>query len=512
VSAVLGIAQPASRWRQALVAWGAVLLALVVLFRETLLAMVEIWSRSDTFAHAFLVPPIAVWLVWRQRAALSAEQPRPQPWLLAALALAGAGWLFGQLASINALSQLAVTALIVLSVPAVLGLRVASRIAFPLVFLFFMVPIGEFLLPVLMERTADFTVGALQLSGVPVYREGLKFVIPTGSWSVVEACSGVRYLIASFMVGTLFAYLNYRSTRRRVLFGLVSIAVPVVANWLRAYMIVMLGHLSDNRIATGVDHLVYGWLFFGVVIVLMFFIGARWSESPAAAEAAAPARAPAAPWRGWPTALAAVAVVTAPHLLLRVVDDGVRRGAPALALPAVPGWRAAPPAAVSTPYQPVFKGAALALDGHYTRAEGATVGVHIAYYRGQGPGRKLVSSENVLVRADDKRWNPVSDGKVDVGAMPMRRVEVLDAGFAGSGQRTRLELRQLYWADGRWAASAERAALDGLVGRLRGHGDDAAGIVLSAAGDDPQTTASVLDAFVRDALPAIEQALRAAGR
>ena len=124
-------------------------------------------------------------------------------------------------------------------------------------------PFGEFLLPVLMEYTANFTVTALRLSGIPVYREGLQFVIPSGSWSVVEACSGVRYLIASFMIGTLFAYLNYRSTRRRLVFMGVSIVVPILANWLRAYMIVMLGHLSGNTIAVGVDHLIYGWLFFG---------------------------------------------------------------------------------------------------------------------------------------------------------------------------------------------------------------------------------------------------------
>ena len=65
----------------------------------------------------------------------------------------------------------------------------------------FAVPVGEFLLPVFMEWTADFTVLALRLSGIPVYREGLQFVIPSGNWSVVEACSGIRYLIASLMVG-----------------------------------------------------------------------------------------------------------------------------------------------------------------------------------------------------------------------------------------------------------------------------------------------------------------------
>ena len=51
-----------------------------------------------------------------------------------------------------------------------------------------------------------------------------------------------------------------------------SIVVPIVANWLRAYMIVMIGHLSNNKYAVGVDHLIYGWVFFGVVMMLLFSV------------------------------------------------------------------------------------------------------------------------------------------------------------------------------------------------------------------------------------------------
>src|SRR5438552_85220 len=112
---------------------------------------------------------------------------------------------------------------------------------------------GEALIPPLMEWTADFTVAALQLSGIPVFREGLFFTIPSGNWSVVEGCSGVRYLIASFTVGVLFAYLSYRRAWKRLLFAAMSIIVPIIANGMRAYLIVMIAHLSNNQLAHGVD-------------------------------------------------------------------------------------------------------------------------------------------------------------------------------------------------------------------------------------------------------------------
>ncbi|MEO6748195.1 MAG: exosortase A, partial [Casimicrobiaceae bacterium] len=271
-------AAPASAraaWRHALPALVLVIVWILACYASTAMGMVRTWSNSETFTHGFVVPPIVLWLIWRRRADLAQLVPQPALWGLAPLAIAGLAWLAGRLGEVNALAQLAMTAMIVLAVPAVLGVRIARRLMFPLAFLFFAVPIGEFMLPQMMLWTADFTVAALRLSGIPVYREGQQFVIPSGNWSVVEACSGIRYLIASVMVGVLFAYLNYRSYRRRLLFIGVAILVPLVANWVRAYLIVLIGHLSSNRLATGVDHLVYGWLFFGVVILLMFAIGAR---------------------------------------------------------------------------------------------------------------------------------------------------------------------------------------------------------------------------------------------
>jgi len=230
MSAVPAELRVSSPWREALPAALLLVAAIMLLYRETGLAMIGIWSRSDTFAHAFLVPPISIWLIWRQREQLAALTPRAQPWMLAGLLVMAFAWLAADLVAVNAAAQFALVAMIVLAVPAVLGFEVALAILFPLLFLFFAVPFGEFLLPVLMEATADFTVEALSLTGIPVYREGLQFIIPSGSWSVVEACSGVRYLIASLMVGTLFAYLNYRSTKRRVVFIAVAAVVPVLAN------------------------------------------------------------------------------------------------------------------------------------------------------------------------------------------------------------------------------------------------------------------------------------------
>ncbi|MDR0578820.1 MAG: exosortase A [Candidatus Accumulibacter sp.] len=479
----------ATGWRRALPALLVTLLAAVILFRHTAAAMVEIWARSDTFAHGFLVAPISAWLIWRNRRRLASMTPRPDMRTIALVAGTGFAWLLGQLATVGVVAQFSFVTLLVLAVPAILGWPVARRMAFPLLFLYFSVPFGEFAMPRLMEWTAAFTVLGLRMSGVPVFREGLQFVIPSGTWSVVEACSGVRYLIASLAVGTLFAYLNYRSPKRRLVFVAVSFVVPIFANWVRAYFIVMLGHVSGNALATGVDHLIYGWVFFGIVIFLMFAIGGRWSdvrhprERSESGSVPEPTEIMAASAGGfWKSAgIVALALVAAPagewYLLQRAIA----------ATPVFPdmsqledGWRSAG-AALEPEWKPAYVDPSAELNRVYS-ARGRIVGLYIGYYRQQDYRRKLVSSENMLVRSNDRVWARVASGVADMRlagqSVSARSAELRAGGMDGESQR--LVARQFFWINGFLTASDVKAKLLTALSLLGGDGDDSAVLVLYA--------------------------------
>src|SRR5581483_10479464 len=83
----------------------------------------------------------------------------------------------------------------------------------------------------------------------------------------------------------LFAEQMYRSWWRRVLFVFLSVAVPVFANGFRALGIVLIGHWTEMRYATGVDHIVYGWVLFSMVLLGLMWIGMRFREDGVAAKA-----------------------------------------------------------------------------------------------------------------------------------------------------------------------------------------------------------------------------------
>lgn len=505
MSAIPADALPAaSPWRRALPAVLALVAATLWLYRETGLAMVDVWLRSDTFAHGILVAPISLWLIWRQRGRLAALTPRAQPWVLLPMAGLALLWFGADLVVVNAPAQFALVGLLIVAVPAVLGWQVARAILFPLLFLFFAVPFGEFMVPPMMDWTADFVVYALQMTGVPVLRDGLQFVIPSGKWSVVTECSGVRYLMASFMVGSLFAYLNYRSYKRRAVFMAVALVAPILANWVRGYMIVMIGHLTDNRLAAGVDHILYGWVFFGLVIFAMFMVGMRWAEPDEPDVPAADGSGDAG--KGGSRRLAALgaglAIVSLPHAVIGAMQASDRAAATVqVSLPDgfAGGWQQAGERIAD--WTPHFLNPSAQAQRVYEGPAGR-VGVYLAYYRAQNAQSKLVNSLNGLLGINDRAWKQGADRievvQTQAGPVTVRRARLGGPETAGVSAQANLVTWRAYWVDGRFMASDVEAKIAGAVSRVQGHGDDGAIVVLFAGEATTEASKSALEAFARD--------------
>jgi exosortase A len=502
--------QPAGAALRPIAAFGLVALVLaasILLFLPTARAMAAIWSRSETFTHGWLVLPAVLWFVWQRRHALAGTPLVPFWPALLGVAVGGALWLAAELSGSNAPAHFALVIIAITAVVAVTGLAWSRLLAFPLGFLFFAVPFGEALVPVLIDWTADFTVAALRAVGVPVFREGNDLTVPSGRWSVVEACSGVRYLLASLMIGTLYAWVMYRSPRRRALFMLAALLVPIVANWLRAFLIVLLGHLSDNRLAAGVDHLIYGWVFFGFVIFLLFAVGARWREG----DDTEPPPPPSRPLPG--ASLAAMSVATL-ALLAAWPLLAVATMAPVDARALVPvaprdaaGWTSRDDVAR---WRPHWQAPRATLVRSYERGP-AAVTMHVAFFRAQTQGSELVSSAHTIA-AEKGGWREVARGSADAplaGAPLTWRSAVLRG---DDGRYVRVWIA--YWLGGSWTASDARAKLDLAVDRLLRRPDTSAWVALETPHDieAPLRSQQALQEFVATMGPSLSQALMESAR
>jgi exosortase A len=267
------------RQNKTLILLTIVILGIPAILLTTTLSMVEIWNTDGTYGHGFLIFPISIWLIYQQRKKVNSYALKPEPRALLLFLIVTFLWLIAKVVDVQLVQQLSLIALILTSILIIFGHALFVSLYFPLFFLFLAVPMGQSLIQPMMELTADFTVAAVQLIGIPIYRDGLLFSLPSGNWSVVEACSGVRYIIASFTLGTLYAYMTYSSNFKRVSFVVIAVIVSAIANGLRAFGIVLIGHYSKMQYGTGGDHTFYGWIFYGIVIALLFYVGSIWADT-----------------------------------------------------------------------------------------------------------------------------------------------------------------------------------------------------------------------------------------
>jgi len=496
-----------SNWRLAGGLTLGVLVIIAGLFWPTLSTMIQLWNSSETFTHGYLVFPISAWLIWRKRDELAQVQPCPDLRGLILLVGAGAGWLLADAGSVNVVAQYAFIATLIAAVWALLGWDFVRAAFFPLMFLLFAVPVGEFLIQPLMEFTADFTVAMLQLTGIPVYREGTFFSVPSGDWSVVEACSGLRYLIASVTLGSLYAYLTYRSWSRRIIFFAMSILVPILANGLRAYMIVMIGHLSGMKYAVGVDHLIYGWVFFGFVMLLLFWIGSFWREDdrpvpvvaqPDATPAAVSASRPMLPAALLVLSVAAVWPAYSYWLGQRALPD-----MPVLQVEVGGGWQ---PRDVFTDWVPHWIGADRQLRQSYTR-DGSDIMLELNYYATQRQEAELISSQNFMIPQIDPIWSNVGEGiaTVDIAGEERKVRQARMRGRAGQ----RLLVWQWNLVNQQPIVSDHKAKLLLALDRVSLERDDGLSVLIATPYEDTdiQTAAATLARFAADMEPAIARTL-----
>jgi exosortase A len=471
-----------SAWITHLIGLSALVGLLGVLNAQAIAAAVRVWWVSPTFSHCFLVIPVSAYFVWRRRHALAALTPAAYPralWLFPPLVLAS---LVGQLAHINEIEQLAFVGLLQVLILAVLGLQVYRSILFPCLFLFFLVPMGEYLIPPLQHFTTHFISVGLTLFGVPHYTEVNVIELSNGNYEVAEACAGLRFLIATIAVGVLFVHLTYRKWHKIVIYLTASLVVPVIANGFRALGIVLLAHWSDNRIAHGTDHIIYGWGFLVAILLVLMFVGMRYADPIPQEESGEAVAVPASRPRAFSlTILLSLAAISfVPALLYWQSHRPLRVDTAAFSAPLTSaGWQTG---TVSGGWSPDYAApdARMAFAMHKTASFAQDVDVFVNYYADGNGSHNLISSTNKLWK--EGVWHPLSQGTAEA-VLGGRMVRLGEAVISSAGL-TRI-IWWTYWSGGRFTTSGLDVKLDRLRHALSGGGGSALVAVSTPVNVDP---------------------------
>lgn len=245
---------------------------------EALIQMVGLWVSTDTYMHGmFVLPLVAMMAVQMDKPNFKATNAP----LLQAISISvfwSVSFLFASQSMINVLEQLVFISIIPLIVLLKSGWRYLWHYRTPLLLCFLCIPFGDFLVPHLQSVTADMSVWLLRMVGVPVLHNGWYITIAAADFRVAEACSGINFLISTFVVSVFYAFTYMQKTHKRIVFISLGILVPLLANGLRVFLIIMVAHWGNVEAATGFDHLVYGWIFFVFVLLILFAVGHLWSD------------------------------------------------------------------------------------------------------------------------------------------------------------------------------------------------------------------------------------------
>ena len=483
-----------SAWRLHIVQFGLLLAALVAAQWPTLTNMADIWYNTTTYNHCFVVAPVSLWLVWRRRSELATATPENAYSAFALLLGCAIISLVGEISGVNSLRHIGFVGSLMCLVPICFGWPITRRFIFPVLFLGFMVPLGDFLIAPLQELTATVSVWMIEVTGVAVKREGLFIELTSGVWEVAEACAGVRFLIANFFVATLFAYFSYDKLWKWVLFGVLAFVIPVAANCVRAYGIMMLAHVTDNALAVGVDHLVYGWFFFSLVMLLMLWVGSKFADRPLVDPVnEAPIKAGIGRRGGLGVAVSGALLISGCPAFAALTEPEPTAQPSALIDPLIPeGWDIVQwDGNAPDRWIPRFETADRAEMERLSNGT-ATVDFVIAYYTHQREGAEALHYMNRF--DDDRIWMRSKLGTIDVdaGATDLPSTARLDSltyiNHINAERDNRFESRLVtswYWVGGTLTADPIEAKLAAMKARLLGGEAGAAVIAVSARHDTP---------------------------
>jgi EpsI family protein len=352
------------------------------------------------------------------RAGLAGMVPQPSTLGLLSLVALVIATLVSRLADVAIVAQAALPLLLFATLWTALGWKAVRRFWPPLLFLYFAIPVWQVLdftafdAPSLNEglrRLTTFVVsGAIRATAVTAYIDGNFVHLPSGTFEIAEGCSGRGFFLVALQIGLFYGLMWLDRWKLRLALIVVVGGLALVANWVRVYSIILVGHASEMKHALVADHSTFGWVVFLLIVVgPLIVIGraterveARSMSSSAGASASSPSKPSQLPWDARPVwrrvfsrgaALPALAVVV---LIAGALLDGRVQAARSLeprvgpiTLPALDDWRR--DGSWTGADRPTYLGASAEAAAWYARGE-ERIGVYVASYAVQRQSREVV--------------------------------------------------------------------------------------------------------------------------
>lgn len=259
----------------------AVALAFVV-YGPILYHMVLHWDAVADYSHGFLIAPLALYFAWERKPQLQRARIESSWWGLVPLLLSTTTLVIGRLGTELMNMRVSFVLALIGLVLLLWGRQVFKILAFPLFFLFLMVPLPQSLVNIvafpLQLIAADWAVNVLYYMRIPALREGNIIHLPETTLFVADACSGLRSLMALITLGVVFAYFFRKSWGERIIIVASTIPIAIIVNSMRVALTGILTYRFGEKAAEGAIHEFQGLITFGAAFILLLALAALLSK------------------------------------------------------------------------------------------------------------------------------------------------------------------------------------------------------------------------------------------
>jgi len=257
--------------------------AVAIFYFSTWSGLFSRWSEDSSYSHGLLILLTVLFLSVRLAATNSWPRGKLE-WSLGIGAVSiGLVWMLAYFTNILIVQAMALPLIIWLAAGVLFGASCLRAFSFPMAYLYFAIPLWDYLTVPLQSITITVSSFVLGLLRVPAFIEGSFVFLPEGTFEIAEGCAGLHFYIVSLALSVLYAKLNLSVGRFRVLFVSVAMGLSLVVNWIRVTIIVLAGYYSNmTHYLVTVDHYAFGWILFVLMLIPLFMFG-RYCESREAA-------------------------------------------------------------------------------------------------------------------------------------------------------------------------------------------------------------------------------------
>ena len=250
------------------------------IYHGPLKELITVSFGNELYSHIILIPLVSGYFLFLNRKSLSVEVNYSYVWGLTLMILA-MGMYFLAIDQGTKLNRNDYLSLITFSAVSFwiggfvffYGMKSFRTNLFPLLFLFFLVPIPtlivETVILILQIGSTEISYAFFKLTSVPILREGFTFHLSGISVEVAKQCSGIRSTIALFITSIIAGHLFLHTGWKKLVLIIAIFPITILKNGLRIVTLTLLGNYVDVRILGSELHKSGGIPFFIVALVLL---------------------------------------------------------------------------------------------------------------------------------------------------------------------------------------------------------------------------------------------------